>query len=913
MLKLVLALSAIAAATWTPSSLAMPHQDQEGVVGGDHEARAIVPDAFQLSDSVRDALAAEWLTPAERLSLRVFHGLASDAELTEPAWRAESRANAGRWNDAIFEGSDLAPTIRARARLLAGDAAGARAILGDSDAPEALLLRASAEEACGARNEAIATLRTIAEAVDPDSAESAALVTTAVEARFHLARLEGQPARDYSELIRDIARAHQELDRLYWPATLLEAEILVSKGQREPAVEALHATLRLMPRCANAWYLLGRVAAETFDWDGAARAEGALRRIHRRHPLADLLLADVRLRRDDPEQALEIVTALLQRYPHQRDALTLAAAAHGLMYDEDATAAALAAYDAAAPGDARAYAVLGHHLSRARQYDAATQALEEALRRAPQWTAPALDLGLLHMQAGRDGKALSVLRDLVERDPFDLRAGNSLRLLEDLAEYRETEMDHFIVRWKPGVDEALVAMMDQPLRDLHEKVTKRFQLQPAQKTVLEVMPDHERFSVRIAGIADIHTMAACTGPVIAMEVPREGRPALHRGVFDWVRVIRHEYTHTVTLEQTRNRIPHWLTEAAAVSMELAPRRYETCVMLAEALHENRLFDLDEIKWAFVRPRRPTDRAQAYAQSHWMLEYMNLTHGDEGVLRLLRQFFDGRRDDEAFVSALGVSRDEFYEGFTTWARREVEAWGLAARPTIDELLDRKRAQDPGAALELVASRQARLDAVAQALVRRIGQPRREEEPMLTADRWPELIRPEIAVDDPTLEAWRAEYPDHPDLLEAALRRRIETEGVHIRLIADLQRLAALRPVDTFAHRRLAQIHLAGAEPARAIAHLEELDIREESSAVYARQLADLYRRQGNHAKAYAKALRACWIDPYRAEYREFAAAIAIENKDLAAARMHIHALTILEPDRPQHQKRLERVKQLMAGQ
>ena len=33
--------------------------------------------------------------------------------------------------------------------------------------------------------------------------------------------------------------------------------------------------------------------------------------------------------------------------------------------------------------------------------------------------------------------------------------------------------------------------------------------------------------------------------------------------------------------------------------------------------------------------------------------------------------------------------------------------------------------------------------------------------------------------------------------------------------------------------------------------------------------------------------------------------------MPAAREHIHALTLLEPDRPQHKKRLEAIDQLIA--
>ena len=47
----------------------------------------------------------------------------------------------------------------------------------------------------------------------------------------------------------------------------------------------------------------------------------------------------------------------------------------------------------------------------------------------------------------------------------------------------------------------------------------------------------------------------------------------------------------------------------------------TASLLTSALRENRLFDLREINIAFVLPKKPGDRAQAYAQGHWMYEYI----------------------------------------------------------------------------------------------------------------------------------------------------------------------------------------------------------------------------------------------------------------------------------------------------
>jgi tetratricopeptide (TPR) repeat protein len=346
-------------------------------------------------------------------------------------------------------------------------------------------------------------------------------------------------------------------------------------------------------------------------------------------------------------------------------------------------------------------------------------------------------------------------------------------------------------------------------------------------------------------------------------------------------------------------------------MERVPRDYETCAMLAASYQDGTLFDLDEIKWAFVRPEQPGDRGKAYAQGHWMVEYMDERFGPSALVRLLERYFRGEREEDAMPAALGVTRDEFLRGFLAWAGDQVKAWGLDPRPTVLELTDELRWADPDLAVVMAASQQARLDAIVRAMAERIGAPARPAERPLTADRWPALVRPPVAIGDATLAEWRREHPDHPDLLKEEIKRRIERGDDDAgTLIADLERLAALRPVDLFPHRKLAQIYLDGPAPEQAIPHLEELDVREEKTPIYARQLATLYRSTGDREAALRKITRAVSIDPYDASTRELAAAIAIEADRLDLARLHVKALTILEPDRPQHERRLARIEELL---
>ncbi len=873
----------------------------------------IVPTQVSLSPTVRAAIDAAWLDDQERKELRVFHGAWEPGDLDTPARQAAVALNAYDFAHPSLADPATPVELRAEALLRAGDLEGAVALLGEGTTNRAARILAEAYEGLGryddAQRAAMGPVRRMKQARTDDAPE----LTEGVRALFVLARIQGQPARDYESMIAMLSRAHQDLDRLYWPARLAEAQLLADKDNEGDAITALHETIALNPRCADAWAMLGQLAISRFDFASAQAAADQLRRLNPQHPLADVLLAESRIVQDDPDGAVDLLEPLLKRSPSLREAMGLMAGAQALRYDEAAMRAALARCDAISPRSAAALYTVGRLLALGRQYQAAAGVLNEAIQRQPAWAAPRIELGLMQLQSGEDDLALKTLESAFALDAFNKRAANSLSLLQELAGYASIDTEHFVIRYQPGVDQVIAELMPAPLERLHALVTERFQHEPDRRTVIEVAPDHETFAVRITGMPWIHTIAACTGPVIAMETPRDGPK--HLGTFDWARVIQHEYTHTINLSQTRNRIPHWLTEGAAVSMERAPREFETCQLLADAWAADELFDLEEIKWAFVRPKRPSDRALAYAQAHWMVEYMDQRFGESALVRLLGLYFQGVRETQAIPQALGVSRQEFVASFLEWAGRRVAEWGLAPTPPLEALEDRLRAADPELAARTATSQQARLDAIARALADRIGapaSPRRKGRQALTADRWPPLIKPPVEIDDATLDAWLVEYPGHPDLLEIRLRRQIEQRGAPDPAMVELlDRYAQARPVDPFPHKMLVQIWLASDTPQRAIEHLEALDRLEQKSPVFAMKLAELYRSAGDLQKALEKATRAVQISPYDADYREIAAASAIQAGQLDLARMHVHAMTLIEPDEPRHRERLEAIDRLVA--
>src|SRR5205807_5061338 len=109
---------------------------------------------------------------------------------------------------------------------------------------------------------------------------------------------------------------------------------------------------------------------------------------------------------------------------------------------------------------------------------------------------------------------------------------------------------------------------------------------------------------------DLHTIAACTGRVMAMVSPK-GQGI--RKPFNWGRVVRHELVHMFNLEQTEFQVPHWLTEGLAVKNEGFPRPAIWHRILAERAAADDLLTLDTITLAFVRPRSPSEWNLAYCQ------------------------------------------------------------------------------------------------------------------------------------------------------------------------------------------------------------------------------------------------------------------------------------------------------------
>lgn len=841
-----------------------------------------------LSPAVEQRIAADYLSDEERRDLRVFHGVWEDADLDTPARCAAAALSVGAIDHAWLHDQEAPLLDRAEAMLMRGELEESLEALAGERSIRGIRLRADALSALGRYDQADAALDPLVQSMFTDKLDALDLVE-GVRGLLLRMQIRG-PARgdgtDYRQVLSLINKARDELDRLAWPVRLAEAELLHSRHNSPEAAAAAMEAISLNPRCVEAWALLGELKVASFDFDGAEAIARKIDEIAGElgavSPGADMIRVRALLRQREAEQADEPLERLLGLYPLHREGLALSAAVAAGRYDDARTRQMLDLFDDLAPGNPLALYEVGRVQSETRQYESAARSLAAAHDRLPNWSAPLIELGLMEMQSGRDDRALAALKQAMALDPFNARASNSQRLIEQLASFGRFDSEHFTVKYRPGIDEVLAREMPGVLERIHARVCGNaaggIDFEPAVKTVVELMPSHETFAVRITGMPSIHTMAASTGPVIAMESPREGAGS-QIGSYDWARVVQHEYTHTVTLARTHNRIDHWMTEAAAVYLEDSPRDADTWKLLAHAYKTDSLFAMDEINFAFIRPRQPTDRSQAYAQGHWMYEFIIERWGPRAPLDLMDRAAVGVPPSDAFKDVLGLDHVQFMEAFKPWAKDQLVNAGLVlpdGTPTLADLLEPWTSE--WVAQGSPPDSEARLEA---------------------------------------LRSIEQDHPDHPEVLEALiLALTSQTRGEPTaEMLPLLDRYAKACPVDDLPHRLLARWYLTRERPneqLNSIPHLEFLDVRDTTGASFAAELSRLYAREGDLDRASFKAERATTVAPFDANLREDAARIALMRKDYDTAERHIEALIKIEPDREQHEKRLEAVRALRAS-
>ncbi len=306
---------------------------------------------------------------------------------------------------------------------------------------------------------------------------------------------------------------------------------------------------------------------------------------------------------------------------------------------------------------------LGEQVDRFRQHAIAEPLFKQAIVLMPQLSQPKTALGQVYMQTGRMDDAKRVFDDAFKADPYHVRVSNMRKVLKVLDDYSTVTTEHFVIRADGKLDKLLARYMAEYLEEVYPELTTLFGFEPESRTQIEIYNEakglngHQWFSARMVGLPWVQTIGASTGSIIALTSPTAMDQPLN-----WARVMKHEFVHVLTLQQTHFNIPHWYTEALAVRSEGYPRPVEWNKLLLDRVPKGDLKNLDNLSMGFIRAGNQANWNFAYCQSVLYAEYMAERFGEPSLAKLLDAYRRNRTTDQAVPEVFGVEKADFEQGY-----------------------------------------------------------------------------------------------------------------------------------------------------------------------------------------------------------------------------------------------------------
>ena len=368
------------------------------------------------------------------------------------------------------------------------------------------------------------------------------------------------------------------------------------------------------------------------------------------------------------------------------------AAARWIAHDTAGHREALAQAHRRLPGSAAAEVELAEVSARNRLYADAVTFARAGVARDPRDARALALLGINLLRTGDVATGRTTLDRAFALDPYDVWVKNTLDLLDAQSKARTISTAHFDFVIE-SADADIMALYAAPLAEAaYDTLTARYGFRPSGRVRVEFFRSHADFSVRAVGLAGLGALGVAFGNVLAIDAP----PARPRGEFNWATVLWHEFTHTITLGATDNRVPRWVSEGLSVHEERRARREwgggATPTLIA-AYGAGRMQPVSRLNDGFVHPRYGEEVILSYALAAYVFEMLEERKGAEGLRAMLAGYKAGGRTPDVMRAVYGLEPDSLDASFDRWFRAKFTREFTSVQGTV-------RAGDDGdAAVEM----------------------------------------------------------------------------------------------------------------------------------------------------------------------------------------------------------------------
>jgi tetratricopeptide (TPR) repeat protein len=384
-----------------------------------------------------------------------------------------------------------------------------------------------------------------------------------------------------------------------------------------------------------------------------------------------LLLVDHLIDGEEYEEADKLIDRVLSVNPWRPEAWAFRAVIQHLRNDKAGEQKARANALKFWPANPRIEYLIGQNLSQKYRFTEGAACQRRALAFDASYVPAKAQLAQDLLRLGEESDGWRLAEEAHKQDEYDVTVFNLVTLKDKMAKFATLTNRDFILRM--GTNEAPV-YGEQALTLLSQAkaaLTERYGFKLARPTVVEIFPEQKDFGVRTFGMPDNPGfLGVCFGPVITANSPasQAGHPA------NWQAVLWHEFTHVITLQMTRNKMPRWLSEGISVFEEIQRDRSWGQHMNAryrEMILGDDLTPIGDLSSAFLAPKTPMHLQFAYFESALAVEFLVKNFGFKALTAILRDLGDGVEINKA-IAAHTAPLAKLEKDFAAFARSRAEA-------------------------------------------------------------------------------------------------------------------------------------------------------------------------------------------------------------------------------------------------
>jgi tetratricopeptide (TPR) repeat protein len=452
-------------------------------------------------------------------------------------------------------------------------------------------------------------------------------------------------------------------------AFLASGQLALDKHDFKLAADVFRAGLKKFPDDPDLHWGLAK-AYESGDRSEMLAAIQAALDVNPQHIPSLLLLADHLIDAEEYDEADKQLDLVLKVNPHRPEALAYRAVLAHLRNDPAGEQKfrddALAFWKSNPQVDY----LIGTKLAQKYRFAEGAASQKRALDFDPTYLPARRELAQDFLRLGQDDEGWKLADEVHARDDYDVEIYNLVTLHDQIVKYQKLTNDDFIVRMQPHEAQLYGASVLELLSNAKATLSRKYGVELTQRTLVDIFPEQKDFGVRTFGMPDNPGyLGVCFGSVITANSPasQAANPA------NWKDVLWHEFCHVITLNETKNRMPRWLSEGISVYEERqANPAWGERMNLAyrEMILHGQLTALSELSGAFLAPKDGQSLQFAYFESSLVVEYIVQQYGLDSLKQFLKDLGEGK-EIYAAIAAHTCPLPDLEKKFAAYAHTQAE--------------------------------------------------------------------------------------------------------------------------------------------------------------------------------------------------------------------------------------------------